>query len=509
MTILITLVGAIDAAGTTSNFYISDNTFVTSPTDTPANTAFEPCIINPGSIGIHLYSDGRTGGASKLESGEIVLANAGGALDAWINYSFDGRPITIRSGTTGAYPASYPAVFVGTIESVEATWSRIVIRLRDKQWKYRLPVLTTTYAGNNSPPNGLEGTASDLKGKVKPKVYGKVMNVSAPCVNTSKLTYQVNTGVVASIDAVYDNGVALTPGVNYATSALLQAATPGASTFDTCLAEGYFRLGTSPVGEITADVTQGAAASNRTVAQIIKQLSTDAGVSGSEISSSDVTALDALNSDVVGIWIDDASTTFSSAMDSIAASIGAWYGFDSTGVLRMGQLTAPSGTPVATLYDYDVYESIERRAAKDTGVPIWSAKVNHSRIWTVQPSGIATSVTAARRAYLAEEYRSEIATDAAIKTQWLQATALEVDGLLTSAANAATEAARQLAMFKVRRDIYDVQITLSTFTAYSLKLMDVVEIEINRFGMSSGKSFRLIGIAYNLETSTVSLSLWG
>jgi hypothetical protein len=508
--ILVTLTAATDAAGTLSNFYVSTGRFVTAPADTPANIAFEPCIIDPGSIGLHAYSDGRTGGASRLEIGEIVISNAGGQFDDWITYSFDGRDVVIRSGEEGgAYPADFPAVFIGTVESVEADWSRIIVRLRDKQWKFRLPALTTTYAGNNSLPNGLEGTASDLKGKVKPKVYGQVFNASAPCVNTSKLTYQVSNGAVNSIDAVYDNGVALTPGTDHANSTLLQAATPAASSFDTCKAEGYFRLGTSPVGQITADVTQGSTSGARTVAQILRQLALDAGISSGDISSADVTALDTANSSVVGIYIDDSGATFSSAMDMVAASVGAFYGFDSAGVFRMGRLTAPSGTAVTTLYDYDIFDNIERRPAKDTGLPIWSTTVRHSKIFTVQNSGIASSVTAARRAYLAEEYRAENSVDASIKTQWLLAETLEVDGLLTVAADAATEVSRLLTLFKVRRDIFDVTVDLSVVTDNGLEMLDVVGVVLSRFGLSGGKSFRIIGMAYDLEKNICVLSLWG
>jgi hypothetical protein len=507
--LLIELTAATASDGTTTSFYVSTDRFVTGTSDTPASTAFDTRVIQPGSIGFHVYSDGRTGGASRLELGEIVLANNDGELDSWLDYSFDGREVVIRSGESGAYPADFPVVLRATVESLEATWSKIIIRLRDKQWMLRLPVLTTTYAGNNSLPDGLEGTADDLKGKVKPKVYGKVLNVSPPCVNTSKLTYQVNSGAISSIDAVYDSGVALTFGTDFATSALLQAATVPASKYDTCLAEGYFRLGTSPVGEVTADITQGAAASDRTVAQIIKQLALDAGIASGDISSSDVTALDTDNSSVVGIWLNDSSTTFSAAMDSIAASVGAWYGFDTSGDLRMGRLTAPSGSPVVTLYDYDIYDNIERRAAKDSGIPIWKLTVNHSRIFTVQPSGIATSVTAVRRAYLAEEYRSSVSTDSSIKTQWLLAGIMDVHGLLTSSSDADTEADRQLALFKVRRDIFDVTVNLDIVTDNSLKMMDVVEIVLDRFGMDAGRSFRVIGMAYDLEKNGCTLSLWG
>lgn len=505
--ILIELTAAIDAAGTLQTFYVSTDSFVTSPADTPANAAFLPALIDPGSLGVHAYSDGRTGGATKLETGEIVIANVDGQFDAWLNYSFDGRSVKIRSGEGGAYPAAFPVALCGTVESIEADWRKIVIRLRDRQFIFAKPVLTTRYAGTNALPAGVEGTAADLKGKVKPRAYGKVYNVSPTLVNTSRLEYEM--GPCFSVGVATDRGVALTAGAAYVSQVDMETTAPAAAGVRSWVAGGYFRLGSSPAGQITVDVTQGANAAARTVAQILKQLALDAGLTAGEISASDVTALDTANSAEVGIWISDESTTFQSAMDQIAVSIGAWYGFDAAGVLRMGVLTAPAGVPVVTLYDYDIQDGIERRPARDNGIPVYRVTVNHSKIWTVQPSDLAGAVTAATRAYLAVERRSEKAEDVPIKTQWLQAAEMSVDGLLTSAANAATEAARLLALHKVRRDIFDVPVSLSILTDNDLKLMDVVALQIGRFGCDAGKSFRLLGIRIELAKNQAILTLWG
>lgn len=506
--ILIELTAAIDAAGTLSTFYLSTDSFVTSPADTPANVAFTPALIDPGSLGVHAYADGKTGGATKLETGEIVLANVDGQFDSWLNFSFDGRPVTIRSGTAGAYPSAFPAVLTGTIENIEAGWSTIVIRLRDKQFMLAKPLLTALYAGSNVLPAGLEGMPGDVGGKVKPRTYGKVFNVSPPQVNTSKLTYQVNDGAVSDIAAVYDRGAALTKGADYATSALLQAAVPAGGTYITCFAEGYFRLGSTAAGQITADVIQGAAAGDRTVAQILKKIGLASGLTAGEVSAADVAALDAVNSAVVGIWIDNKDTA-QSAMDQIAASIGAWYGFDGTGVLRMGVLTEPAGAPVVTLHDYDIGADVERRPARDNGIPAWRATVRHTRLWTVQPSDLAGAVTADRRAYLADAYRSEAVPDVSIKTQWLLASEIEVDSLLTSAASAATEAGRQLALQKIRRDIFDVPVDLSILSENGLKFMDVIGLQIGRFGLDAGRLFRLIGTRIELLKNRAILTVWG
>ena len=95
-----------------------------------------------------------------------------------------------------------------------------------------------------------------------------------------------------------------------------------------------------------------------------------------------------------------------------------------------------------------------------------------------------------------------------IKTQWLLAGEITQDTLLTNEADALTESARQLALYKVKRDLYEVVVDLSLFTGKSLKLLDVIEMSVPRFSLT-GKKFRLIGIRYEIEAESVRLTLWG
>ena len=506
--ILMELTAAVNAAGALAVFYVSTHSFCTSPLDTPSNTAFLPVLVDPGMLGVHAYSDGRTGGATRLETGEAVLANNDGQFDDWLDYGFDGRPVTIRAGHGGAYPAAFPVVLTGTVESIEATRVSLIIRLRDLQYVFARAALQHRYAGTNVLPVGLEGTADDLKGKFKPKAYGMVFNVPVPIVNTSKLTYQVSDGPVDSIAAVYDKGGQITAGANFASSALLQAAAPAAGTFITCLSEGYFRLGSSPVGTVTADVVQGASATDRTAAQLIKALALDAGIAPGAISAADVAALDSAASAVVGMWV-DGDVTVQQAMDSIAASIGAWYGFDGAGSLRMGRLTAPVGVPVLTLSLDEIGDEMERRPARDNGVPVWSVTVNHTKIWTVQASDLVGSVSSARRAFLGADMRAVVSEEPAIKDKYLLATAAEVDTLLTTSADATVEADRLLALHKVRRDIFELPIHLDVIAGITLNFMDVVEVRMPRFGLGAGRLFRLIGKRIELATGKIILTVWG
>lgn len=505
--ILVELEAAVLADGTVERFYVSTDGFVTEPTDTPANREFKAVLIEPGSIGVSAFADGKTSGTSQLQAGALRLANIDGQFDAWVTYSFDGRPVTIRSGDTGAYPSDFPVIFTGTVEKVEATTSSIDITLRDKAFILDKPVLTTLYAGTNVGPIGLEGVAGDLKGKVKPRTYGAALNVGPPCVNTAKLTYQVSDGPVAAISAVYDRGASLTPGVDHSTSALLTAATVSAGTYQTCLAEGFFRIGSSPTGQITADVTQGATVAVRTVAQIIKALALAAGVPAGDIDAEAVAALDIDAPQVIGLHL-NGDTTFRAAMDMAAASVGAWWAFDPQGVLRMGQLSTPSGSADADFIEADVLKGFERRASDGDGLPVSRVVVRHSKFWTVQSSDVATSVGDARRSELANEYRStDPAEDPAVKAQYAQARELVIDTLLTSEADGDVEAARQLALRKVRRDLFDVPVPVSVFAEARVRLGRTVKLTHSRFGLSAGKNLLLIGYDLDLGRRRVIMKL--
>ena len=506
--ILCEITACVDTSGTLQKFYVSDGRFVTKATDTPAHQSFDESIIDPGSLGITAFSDGRTGGSTKLETGELILANIDGQYDNWINYSFDGRPITIYSGTSGAnYPAGFVKVFTGTMESIDALWDKIIIRMRDKQFVFSTPLLATKYAGNNTAPNGVEGAVGDIKDTLKPRIYGRVFNAPCTPVNTSKLIYQISDIALNSIDAVYDKGAALTAGADFATNALLQAATPATSTFITCKAEGMFRLGSTQAGTITADATQGATAANRTVAQIVKLIAQAAGVSAGDVSSVDVAALDALNSSEVGIYIgDDASTQ--DCVDRLLGSVGGYCSFDSLGVLRMGRLSIPTGTPVVEIDEYEILEGVERSSPRDISIPVFRVNVNYAKNYTVQGTDVAGSVTAERRAYIDKEWRTQKSEDATIKTQWLLATEYTVDSLITNVASANTEAARQLSIYKTPKSIYELSISLELFADHNLKIMDVVTLNVPRFGLV-GKPLRIIGYRLEIISSKVVVQCWG
>ncbi|MEX2281797.1 MAG: hypothetical protein WEE89_04895 [Gemmatimonadota bacterium] len=288
---------------------------------------------------------------------------------------------------------------------------------------------------------------------------------------------------------------------------------PHAGTFGMFLdaAGSYIRLGAPPAGQVTADVTQGAAGSNRTAGQIWKLILERAGmVSGTDFSTSDITTLDTANSSVLGFYAREEMTA-ADALTQVAASVGAWWGADRNGVFRIQRLVAPSGSPVVTFTEADIKRgSLIREPTRDPGrgLPTWRSILRYAKNYTVQDSGLAGSVSAERRSELAAEWRETKDEDAAVQTKHLLAPEVIEETLLVTKANADTEVDRRQTLRGTRRDFFNLTVQLDA-TTYSLDMGDVIEIEHSRFGLSAGKLFRVVAVEPDFEREILHLGAWG
>jgi hypothetical protein len=601
--------------------------FVSLRGDTPSDTAYEPRVIDPGNLSLYLWDDSTTGGASRVSWGEVTLNNIDGALDYLLedDYGFAGCAIRILTGTLGTSLSTFVTLFTGTMEQAEYSDSEVRILVRDRQYELmNLPLSTAQYAGTNELPAGLEGTPSDIKGQVKPLVFGRVQNITAPCVNTSRLIYQVSDTEILSVDMVYDKGLELVDGgtappedidpggdgdvmrfgfnagdVSTSNDTLELAPASPDDAFgdivdgDACLLKklysnsvlpaplaisttyylkvvdvptrkvslyptsgdaiagtnkinitdrgsyayngldvqpavasppdagvpsgeyvvtpeaggSYFRLGQSPAGLITADVTQGATVADRTVAQVLSAIAVHRGIDELDIDATDVSDLDTACAYEVGVFVADDRSALE-VMDEVARSIGAYYYFSPTGILRMGQLTDPTAeTPDLTIIEPI---SVERIRTNDPGrgVPAYRVTVRYSRNWTVQNNDLAGAVTDARRAFLVNEYREAVAEDRSVQDWNPASPELTFDTLLLTEADAQAEATRLLGLYSARRDTFRVTVKMSDDLA-ALQLGNFVGLQFYRYGLSAGKTLVLTGIETDWQADKMQLTLWG
>lgn len=190
--------------------------FTTGVSDTPPSTNYPARIGDSVMLARTAFAARRTTGQAQPSAGELTVWNGDGALDYLRGYSFDGRSAVMYRGKSPAtYPSGWTKTLDATMHAAEWTTDGIRLNVRDAQKYAAMLYQPTLYAGNNVAPDGLEGTADDLKGKPKPHGFGYCFNAPVPCVNPDKLIYELHDGVIASVDDVRDGGESLVAGMTW------------------------------------------------------------------------------------------------------------------------------------------------------------------------------------------------------------------------------------------------------------------------------------------------------
>jgi hypothetical protein len=252
MSIWIATIGALDGSNTPKTLYFSDVSYI----DNDGNY-FENRMLQPALIKVSPDDGGTFKIFSTPSIGEIQLINKDGGLNYLMDYALDNGSISLSlvvdNGTKNDY-------LTGKIESMRFSGDAVYLTVRSMSEVLTRNHVNNKFLGNNALPNGVEGVADDIKGNVKPRVFGSVLNATPVLVNTSRLIYQFSDRQSATISAVYDKGAALTLGTTYtwANFATFQTAAVTAGQFSRCA--GYVKLGTTPAGTVTGDCADDTAA---------------------------------------------------------------------------------------------------------------------------------------------------------------------------------------------------------------------------------------------------------
>jgi hypothetical protein len=306
------------------------------------------------------------------------------------------------------------------------------------------------------------------------------------------------------------HGLAVTDGVTtFASAADLEddSLAPVPNTYGVFLdsAGSYIRLGAPPAGQVTCNASEGATSADRTPGQLWARVLELAGkVAGTDYSAADVTALDGACSDEAGIFIGD-EITFGAVLDAIAATPGASWFTDRTGLARIKQLTLPSGSNVADFLAGDIIGRLERAEGE---IPTYQHILSYRRNYTPMPSGLALGVRVENRESFSRKWSTVIDTDSSVQTVHPLARQVSGQTLFADAAGAGAEVARRQALFGDRRDWYPFAVEdIAEYRA--LELLDVVGLTHERYGLSSGLQFRILGIEPKTSRKELTLYLWG
>ena len=444
---------------------------------------YDPRIQQPGLYEAGLYA-GQLLNQSRSGYGETTLLNDDGGLDYLADYAVDGREMVLAFN-------GVPQV-IGTVARLAFSDTEVSVVLRDPLESLRSPHPMGTYAGDNVLPNGLEGTPDDIAGEPKPLVFGQARNAQPVQVNTSLLIYQVSSLPDCTIQAVYDRGVALTDGGNYASLAELQSTAPAAGQWRAY--QGYVRLGSTATGTVTVDAEQ----SDPRAGAVAQALATARGYT---LHADDVATLNAYGA--VRFYLTTETNTLE-LLDRIAESIGGWLAVQADQVLRLGDWEAPEPTDFA-IRD-NAIETVTRSAtgAGPGGLPVWRVTVECDRIETVQED-LAGNVDNARRARLAKQTRRVVASDETVRERHPLAGDITINSVLASYAQSQAVADRVLQLLSVRRDSVQVEALEAVLPTVGGNLTLITP----RQGYGNGRAMRVTGYRLNAQTDELSLNLWG
>ena len=419
-------------------------------------------------------------------TGRLAISNADGDYDFLpLSYAVDGRPIVVKIGRRDdAYDDAFPLAKL-TAKNWNINTETIDIELVDYGYKLEVPMQPNVYGGSG----GADGGA-DLKGKRKPLAFGNALNVSPVFLVPGLLVYQLHDGPMQAIDAVYDRGVPLTLGADHADYASLAAAGVAAGTYATCLAEGMFKLGSAASGEVTADVRGDNADGYLTTTADIVRWAIRRRTALSDPDDLHVASFDAVNAAQAApisyfIGSDD-SLTVAGFVERLMSGIGGWGGHRLDGTFQVKIFRAPAGDPAARFTRDDMMGGDIRREPLPEAYqpPRWRWRVAYGRCWTRQ-TDLAGAVTAARKAFVAEDYRLAEASSQTILTDHPFAQDREpVQSWFVDEADAAAEAVRLIELFKTTRAIY--RMTLPR-RALRRELGDVIHVTHNRFDLRQGR----------------------
>ena len=458
---------------TTHTHYWGTRPVISQPTDTPANTPFEDVIDAVPAFRWAL--DDALQGATTHSWGELRLYNDGG-LDYLLNHGWEGHPIAFYLGDLTWPFDDYRQILGGFTESISCPdKNQLALSLRGRQYALDVPLQTDTIA---SGPHA---------GEIVPDCWGEVFNGEPVLIDAATLKYRIHSGPVQAITDVRDNGVSV------------------AYTAD--LPNGEFTLSNNPAGAIRFDAQGGTVggAYLSTAGEIFEHLITDRTIlTSSDLDSSAIATFKSTCTQTVGYYAAERQNLLD-VLDWLVISVGGYYGERRDGKIFAARLEAPTGT-ASIEYDTDSVVRGGIRLRK-RWTPRASIRLGYRRNWGAQNAGaIAASVTTANRDAYSTEWQETVAEDATIKTQYPLAEDPErIDTLLVDATEAATEASRQLTLWKQPRYLYELDALAEVYRADA---GDEVEITHPRFGFDAGENAIAVGGEDNPTKRRGLLEVW-
>ena len=472
----------IGSAASVESFFFASREWATSPTDCPPNKPFDGRINDALRFTRSLTSTERFAGLV-LGGGSITIGNSDGAYDGFITgYGLDGRRVAVKVGRIGDPYSSFVTIFEGTARDWRGDIDTIEIILRDNGFKLDVAAQPNLYAGTG----GDEGD-SEVSGKRRPLLLGKVQHGGVTPVDPALLIYQVSDGAIDSAIEILDSGEPLTPnGAPVASYAALEAIALAPGEYEVWPAGGYVKLGASPAGLVTFRGAHGFAM--ETTSDLIRQLlSTTTLLDPQELEEDTFTDLETLQPADVGILVDlDSSDTTADVVAELLRGIGAFGAFNREGRFIVGRVEEPSGDPIDRVGIFDIRELNRLPLPETLSPPPWRMRTVYQRNYQVMKGALVDAVTGADRAALESDRFLASASDPTILTAHpLANDATPVESYFDLLADAENEAERLLFLFSSGRALWRMIVPVR---GLEYELGNIINVSFNRLGLAGGRN---------------------
>ena len=499
-----------------SVIYAASQEFVSRPTDSPASTHFKGTLTQ--SLTMDRTIIGGTTGFNQLSTswGDVEIMNVEADYDYLIadNYAMDGRDVAMRVGApTSVYNRFYPMARLSA-STYEVTENALIVSLRDKGYLLEVPIQENVYQGTG----GVEGN-EDLAGKRKPLCFGQIENVRPALLIPGEGLFQVHDGAVNAITGVYDRGYPLTAtGANYATPALLRAATIAEGHFATCTAFGMFRLGSLAFGEVTADVRgdtrapDGYIVKTSDLARRLVGTYTDV-KDDEDLDVSSFNDLSILQPAPIGYFVETGQeASVAQVVQDLMEGIGGWSGFTRLNKLQLGVFREPTGSAVRDYDSIDILEISRERLPGNLYPPPWRQRVAWRRNWTIitNPAEALANRDPSRRSWLGRQFNLAVTDpargDEIYADHLLAQDPAPVESYFVNEADAKAEADRLLDLYTQGFGLYRIKVKDHAFI---VDIGQVIRVNYPRWNLAGGRLLRIVAVREQLDTREIELRAFG
>lgn len=419
------------------------------------------------------------------------------------------RQIRVRVGMQGfdrdrGIPMDPPraqmvSAFLGLGMTWQARQDGAEVPLRDPTAWLDAPIGTRRFLGTG----GAEGPA-DLAGRAWPIVRGgslanPVRNCPVVLVNAANRIYRWTDGP-GTLVALYEDGA---PVYTYAgdVADVFASGSPGAGAYYSSNAQGMFRLGGDPAGEITVDGAGGGSTAAGIIADLLlNKLS----LPPEYLDAGSIAGLAAAFPWLCG-WAWSGEETGRDAIQPLLAAINARLVASRAGGLRLWPLRAlgADARPVARL-TVDTAVSADPVPLSAPLMPpaaVWAAGYLRTTTTTTSPKA---SVTPAERERLAQPWRQVNWVDVANLGLYAQPSRPDrVETALLAGIEAQALANALGALWGVPRSLW--QVTLPTASAVLREIGDVVAVDWPADGLRGGVLGQVVGDSLRAGEANASL----